>query len=416
MLNYEKILVIDASIAGISGDMFLGALIDLGANKKKVISLRDFILRYVEGVKDIDITVKDVKRREFRAKKVIIKAVDEKKYRHGKEVIDSIVNIVNELDLSSKAKEFAINTVKTLVGVEAMIHGESVDEVHLHEAGLADTIVDIVGSAIALDDLKLFNAKIYVTPVAVGGGRIKISHGIITSPAPATLEILKKSNIHVIGGPIKAELTTPTGASLLVNLVHEATLFYPHLQVERVGYGAGDKDFKEIPNILRVVLGSKHEALKYEEIMVIETDIDDVTGEVVGYLVDKLIAEGAKDVSIIPIYRKKNRPGYMVRVISDLENYQRLTRIIMLETGTLGVRYLRYARHIVPIREIKPVKVVINGKEYEVKVKISRDYQGNIIGLKPEYDSIKEVALKANIPLRKVSDLVYEKISKLKTI
>ncbi len=258
----RKVLVIDCSVAGISGDMLLGALVDLGASKERIAGLRDVILRHVEGVKELEIEVRDVRRRGFRAKKVTVRAVEEGGEKHGDEVIGAVSRVVDDLGLPDKAREIALSAVKLLIEAEALVHGEEVEEVHLHETGSVDTIVDIVGCVVALSDLGLLDAEVYATPVAVGGGRIRIAHGVLSSPAPATLEILRRSGVYISGGPIDAELTTPTGAALLASIVNKSTPFYPPLRVEKIGYGAGDKDFKEFPNVLRLVVGTRYDALE----------------------------------------------------------------------------------------------------------------------------------------------------------
>ncbi|MEM4004368.1 MAG: nickel pincer cofactor biosynthesis protein LarC [Desulfurococcaceae archaeon] len=406
-----KILVIDCSTAGISGDMFLGALIDLGANKNTILSLREPILKYFKKVKEINIEVSDVRRGEFRAKRVNVE-VEQENHVHGKELIEVTKTILNSLNISQKARTIALNSLRALIEAEAYVHGETIDEVHLHETGSADTIVDIVGSVMALEELNLIDAYVYSTPVALGNGRIKISHGLISGPALVTLELLNKRKALVEGGPLEYELTTPTGAALLVSLVHEFVPYYPQMFIEKIGYGAGKYDFNEVPNILRTVLGEASEDLKQEKIVILETDVDDVSGEVIGYLIDRLLAEGAKDVSVIPTYRKKNRAGYLVRVISPPEDFQKFIRIIMSETGSLGVRHYHYVRHIAPKREMRKIKIKLNNKEYEVSIKVSLDSYGNVISMKPEYESIKNIALETGIPLRKVSEIVLDELKR----
>jgi uncharacterized protein (TIGR00299 family) protein len=207
----------------------------------------------------------------------------------------------------------------------------------------------------------LFDAKIYSTHVAVGGGTFKFSHGIVSSPAPATLAILQSKNFPFQGGPIEAELATPTGVSILVNLVEEVVSFYPAMTPLKIGYGAGTKEFSQMPAVLRFTLGdSLDNGLVKDEIAVLETNIDDATGEVLGYTLDKLLQEGAKDVSIIPMYTKKNRPGQIVKVIADQKDVPHLSRVLMDETGSLGVRVYYCERHIIA-HELYSVDLVIGG-------------------------------------------------------
>ena len=347
MLNIKRVAVIDCQVAGVSGDMILGALLDLGADSTRVVEAMKSVGDYLEGCRDVEVTVRDVIRRGFRAKKVDVRA-DETGEMMGMDLIEATLKCIGDLKLSVEAKEFASNVINTLVSVEAKIHGRSVGEVHLHEAGSIDTPAEIVGAAVALDDLNLFReTKIYSTPVAVGGGTFRFSHGTVSSPAPATLEILRSKGFPMIGGVIESELATPTGASLLVNLAHEATRFYPPLRPKAVGYGAGAKDFAEFPNVLRILVGEPLEyGLLMDRIYVLETNLDDVSGELVGHTINRLFNEGARDVSVIPIFTKKNRPGQIIKVITDEARVERLSKILIEETGTLGVRMYPCERRI----------------------------------------------------------------------
>lgn len=405
MLSGKQLAIIDCQAAGISGDMFLGALLDLGADVTKVLEAVKSIGNYVREYKNIEITVKDVMRREVQAKKVDVKA-EEVNEMSGPKLIDAIEKCVEKLKLSERAKRFASNSINTLVQAEAKIHGKTVNEVHLHEAALVDTSAEIVGAAVALEDLNLFDAKIYSTPVAVGGGLFTFSHGTVSSPAPATVEILRSREFPMIGGPVESELATPTGVSLLVNLAHEVTRLYPLMKPFGVGYGAGTKDFAEMPNVLRIAVG---EALGYgllrDEVAVLETNLDDVTGETVGHTIDRLLREDAKDVSAIPMFTKKNRPGYVLKVIADKKDAERLSRILMEETGTLGIRLYPCERRILN-REVVSVEIEIANVKELVKVKVAKDRKGEIVQMKPEYDEVQRLANKTGKPLREIEELV----------
>jgi len=410
MLNCNHVTIIDCQVAGISGDMFLGALLDLGADAEKVVSTIRSIQDFVK-CKNIEVNIRDVTRRGFRAKKVDVKA-EKMPEMKGAELIAAIEECAESLQLSEKAREFASDVIKTLLSCEAKLHGKNVNKIHLHEAGQIDTPAEIIGSAVALEDLGIFNSKVYSTPVAVGGGLFKFSHGTVSSPAPATLEILRSKKFPFVGGPVESELATPTGAAILVNLVDEVTCFYPAVKPMKVGYGAGTKDFKMIPNVLRIVLGESvtHDLFK-DEIVVLETNLDDVTGEIVGQVIDKLLLEGARDVSIIPIFTKKNRPGQILKVITDKENVEHLSRLLIEETGSLGVRMYRCERRILA-RESIPMEVVIDGLTKRVRVKVSKDKTGKIIQIKPEYDDVKKIAEETSKPLREIIDIVKNKARK----
>jgi len=410
MSDSRRILIVDCQVAGISGDMFLGALLDIGADVEKVVdaikSLEDFV-----RCRNLEVNIKDVMRRGFRAKKVDVIA-EKTPEMNGVELIGIIEKCVESLKLTDEAQRFALDTINTLLDAEAKLHGEKVNEVHLHEAGEIDTPAEIIGSAVALENLGLFDSKVYSTPVAVGGGLFRFSHGAVSSPAPATLEILRSKIFPLRGGPVESELATPTGASILVNLVDDAIRFYPAIKPMKVGYGAGTKDFKEMPNVLRIVLGESVDfALFKDDIVVLETNIDDVTGEIVGHVVDRLLLEGARDVSIIPIFTKKNRPGQILKVIADKGNVEHLSRLLIEETGSLGVRMYPCERRILS-RESIPLEIVIDGLKEHVRVKVARDRKGKVVQIKPEYDDLKKIADKTSKPLREIRNIIESKARK----
>ena len=413
MTEQKSILLIDCQASGVAGDMILGALIDLGANIDKITAAIKSLENPEYGYENIKINVNQVMRGEFRATQIDVTSKSTQK-KHGKELIDIVEKAAGNLALSPKAKQFASNVIRTLVGAEADLHKTSFDEAHLHEVALVDTAAEILGVAVALDDLGLFDAKIYSTPVAVGGGTFKFSHGIVSSPAPATLAILQSKNFPFQGGPIEAELATPTGVSILVNLIDEVVRFYPAMAPLKVGYGAGTKEFDQMPDVLRFTLGNLLDnGLVKDEIAVLETNIDDATGEVLGYTLDKLLQEGAKDVSIIPMYTKKNRPGQIVKVIADQKDVPNLSRVLMDETGSLGVRVYYCERHII-VRELYSVDLVIGGVKETIRVKVSKNSNGEIIRAKPEFEDLKRLAEKTKKPLREISDLAVSKTYELR--
>jgi pyridinium-3,5-bisthiocarboxylic acid mononucleotide nickel chelatase len=405
--NSEKIAVIDCQTAGVAGDMLLGGLIDAGADANKINSAIN-TLESLGSYSNVKIAINHIMRGEFKATQIDVTAEPSSKIR-GQQLVEIVEKTVQNLQLSEKAKQFASNSIHTLINAEAGLHGNSLENAHLHEVGLIDTPAEIIGVAIALEDLGLFEGKIYSTPVAVGGGTLKFSHGIVPNPAPATLAILQSKNFPFKGGPIEAELATPTGAAILVNMVDEVNRFYPAMKPLKVGYGAGTKEFKEMPNCLRITIGQPldNELLK-DEIAILETNLDDITGEVVGYTFDKLILEGAKDVSIIPIFTKKNRPGQILRVIANRKDSERLSRVIMEETGTLGIRVSACERLILN-RELHQIEILINETKERVTVKVAKDNNGKVIHAKPEYEDLKRIAEKSHIPLREVLETATAK-------
>jgi len=405
MSKFDKMLVIDCQIAGISGDMFLGALIHVGADVNKVVSAIKSLENQVYGYKNVKINVQQVLQKEFKATKIDVTAESTSR-KNGSKLVEIIEKNAKNLKLSAKAQQFASNVIRTLVNAEAKLHGKALSNAHLHEVGLVDTPAEIIGAAVAMEDLGLFNAGIYATPVSVGGGLFKFSHGTLSSPAPATLEIFRSKNFPIKGGPVESELTTPTGAAILVNLANEVSCFYPEMTPLKIGYGAGNKNFKEMPNVLRLTVGEPlNNWLLKDEIAILETNLDDVTGEIIGNSLDKLLREGAKDVSIIPMFTKKNRPGQILKIVADRKDVKRLSRVVMEETGTLGVRVYPCERHIIS-REVISVDVLIDDVKERIKVKVAKDRNGKIIRIKPEYDEAKRLSDKTGKPLREINDIV----------
>jgi uncharacterized protein (TIGR00299 family) protein len=300
-----------------------------------------------------------------------------------------------------------------VISAEATIHGQNFDSVHLHEVSSIDTFTDLVGCATALQDLQLFDAKMYSTKVAVGGGLLKFSHGIIPNPASAILEIFKNKQFVLVGGQAEDELTTPTGAAMLVNLVVQGSVnYYPSIVPEKIGYGAGTKKFQGFLNVVRVVIGTSGmiaETTK-DTVCVVETNIDDASGELVGNLVEQL-AEVTKDVTVISGITKKSRPTYLIRIISENAQLNSVLEVLFNESGTLGARVQEVERFVLP-RAILTVPVDINGNILNVHVKIIKDSAGRITNAKPEFEDIKMIATRCQIPVKRAMDLVRIEVMK----
>ncbi|MEM2850072.1 MAG: LarC family nickel insertion protein, partial [Candidatus Bathyarchaeia archaeon] len=221
-------------------------------------------------------------------------------------------------------------------------------------------------------------------------------------------EILKSRGYSFKGGPVEGELATPTGVALLVNIIDEVAQIHPLIKPIKVGYGAGLKELPGVPNVLRLIYGEQQPHYIQEDIYVLETNIDDVQGEVLGHVIEKLVENGAKDACVIPVTCKKSRPGYILKVISDCENLNDVVDIIFRETGTLGVRLTKTPRFIVP-REFKTVTVQIDGVDFPVKVKVAKDIEGRVFRIKPEYDELKKISSLTGIPIRELSSTIEEK-------
>lgn len=403
-----KVTVIDCQTAGISGDMLLAALIDAGANITAIKETLQLIPKQYPKCKSIELEITEVKKHGFRARKAIPKITEDSSEVPAENMIDSVKSIANSSEMSAKAVALATQAIKTLVVVESKLHGVNLKETHLHEAGSTDTLADILGVATACDSLGIFDGETYSTPVAVGGGTVNFSHGKLSVPAPAVLELLTQNNVPIVGGPEAMELATPTGVSILVNLADAFLEQYPRMIPERTGYGAGNLDLSVAPNILRIVLGqSLQQNLSKGNVQVLETNLDDLSGEILGYAMQRILNSGAKDVWVTPAQFKKNRPGHVLHAICDSHDAGRIAELMMEETGTLGVRYQEYARYTLN-RETRTIKVAIQGKTFDVRIKTATTASGKVIRTKPEFEDIHAIAEALSIPARTVADLVTQ--------
>ena len=279
-----RVAIIDSQVAGIAGDMLMSSLVDAGADKTKVIEAIFACQNFVKDSTIINAHFAKVISHGFAATQLQMKFKDRVLKRKGTEMCLALARCCDSVGLEHRAKTFALDSLKVIISAEATIHGQNFDSVHLHEASSIDTFADLVGCATALQDLQLFDAKMYSTKVAVGGGLLKFSHGTISNPASAILEIFKNKQFVLVGGQAEDELTTPTGAAMLVNLVQGSVSYYPSIAPEKIGYGAGTKKFEGFPNVVRVTIGSSgivYETTK-DTVYVVETNIDDASGELVG--------------------------------------------------------------------------------------------------------------------------------------
>lgn len=408
----SKISIIDAQIAGLSGDMLLSALIDLGADKKKVIDSIYSCENFIPGSKIKDVRFEKVNSNGFTATRFYFEYKDEILERKGMEIIKNISRYTEYLDLKPRSKSFIMESIKTLINAEAKIHGQPFDQVYLHEASSIDTFVDLIGCAIALEDLKIFDSTILSTYISIGNGLTTFSHGTIPNPTNAILEIFRGKSF-VLTGNDQGELTTPTGAAMLVNLSSECIRYYPPFIPERIGLGAGHRKLKDRPNVLRIVTG-KDPVIPYlnnEKMFLIETNIDDVDGEIIGNLIEVLMKEGARDVTIIPGITKKNRPVNIIRILSDIVKTDILIDKLFKETGTSGIR-INEINRIMLKRNIIIIEVAINDSRYDIRVKITRDSSNNIINIKPEFNDLKKIAEIEESSLKAIQELVMFQIFK----
>ena len=402
------VIVIDPQIAGISGDMLLSALVNLGANKSKIIDGIKTAEKFLDGSEIKKIDFESVKKHGIEATTLVLEVNEKVHERKGTEIKKCIQDSIEKLTLSEKAKNFAISSIDVLMQAESKIHGYPLVSVHLHEASSIDTVVDIIGTAIALDDLKFFDDHIVTSPVAVGSGTITFSHGTTSNPASGILEIFRNSNIIIFGGNVKEELTTPTGASLLVSLTNECSEFYPPLKVKSIGYGAGKKDFEGFSNVLKIVQGVETNILVKDSVKVLETNVDDVSGEILGNLIEKIMSKGAKDVTISYAITKKGRPTNLISVICDSNSFHDIMNLLISETGTLGVRVRTSERFTVP-RSLESIPVTIDGQNFTVHYKTVNKNSKNF---KLEFDDVKQISNLLNKSFRETGELIKSQVKK----
>ena len=402
----DMVLFIDCQIAGISGDMILSSLVDLGANKSKIIEGVKKSADLLDGttIKKLDFI--KVQKNGKSATQLILEIDENIHERKGIDMKKCIESASEKLELSNIAKEFAVKSINTLITAESNVHGETESSVHFHEASSVDTIVDIIGTAIALDDLNLFNEEISCSPVAIGGGTVSFSHGTTSNPAYAITEIFKNSKIIIKGGPVNEELTTPTGASILVNLVSSCNEFFVDMSIDSVGYGSGTKDFDTFANVLKLIQGRSNETLTKDTVQILETNLDDVSGEVIANTIEKLMANGAKDVTVSHAITKKGRPSQLVSIICDPNNTNSLLKILINETRTLGVRIRNSQRYVVP-RKILESIVTLENQNFTIHYKISDSEH-----FKLEYDDVKSISNQLNLSFNKTEELLREQIKK----
>jgi uncharacterized protein (TIGR00299 family) protein len=376
-----KILYFDCFL-GASGDMILSALFDLGVPLELV---QETIERISPS--DVRLSLKRVEKHHLSALSLEISAPPSDKSLSYKEMRE----MMEKADLKQKIKDDSLAILQRLASAEAFIHDVDINEVHFHELGGIDTIVDIVGTATAIDFLSV--EEIYSSPLPISYGFIEIEHGILPVPAPATMKLLEGVPIRQVN--VEGETLTPTGAAIIT---HYAKGYYlPPMRLSKIGLGAGQKDFP-IPNILRVLLGEAVEEFKMEDVVLLETNIDDMAPNLYEFVMDELFKSGALDVFLQPIIMKRSRPGVILSVLCKPEDMGRLSELMFRETTTLGIRVNRLERMALD-REV--VKVETSWGEVEVKVARMGD---KILGFSPELRSCEEIARKENIPLKAVID------------
>ena len=428
-----KCIIIDGQLTGASGDMFLGALLDLQfkeeddilkADKKRK-DLANKIAKIIvkaaglEGKAKLEIDLERKNIRAIEGLNVKITLEEPHRHLHAPQAFDIVEKTADMLELSKPAKKFSKKAIEILFEAESKAHGEPLEKVHLHEAGSLDTFLDVLGAAYLLDKLDLFSSKYYILPLAIGSGSVTFSHGTLPVPAPAVAEIIQKYKLPVTIGNIKTELLTPTGAIIVASLLQFNTSTFvresPSFTLEMIGVGFGTKEFEKSPNTLRLFVGEDFETeFPREVISIIETNLDDCSGEIIGYLTKRLMKLGAKDVYLTPIYMKKGRPATMISVLCHPKDEMLFSSEILNQTSTIGVRITKSTK-IMLKRDFKDFAIKLNGKDWKFKGKIAYGTDGQIVHFKPEFEDMKDIAEENNMPVIEVITLARKEIaSKIK--
>ena len=391
-----RLAYLDCS-SGVSGNMFLGACLESGVTHAALLGELAKI-----SLGSYEFKPERVLRAGLSGTHVEIVAPAGQPHRH----LAKIEQMIGSSALSPVIKERSLKIFGRLGEAEARLHAQPIEKVHFHEVGAVDAIVDIVGACVALDLLGI--EELVVSPLNVGSGHVMAAHGSLPVPAPATAELLR--GIPVYSSGIQAELVTPTGAAIVSTL---AASFgpLPAMRIDRIGYGAGSRDLPGHPNLLRLFVGTRDSGLGArssgaDEVVVLETSVDDMSPELYGYLVERALEAGALDITCTPVQMKKNRPGLDIRVLARPDQAETLADLIFAETTTIGLRISCAQRRVLD-RELVSVET-----EYgPVRIKVARR-QGKTVNAAPEYEDCRRVALEQGVPLKQVMDRAREALRK----
>jgi hypothetical protein len=381
-----KLLYLDC-FAGISGDMLLGALIDLGVSED---ALRAELVKL--RLPGYTISIRRVLKQNISAIKFDVPLDgNDHSFERDHNNWAGIAGMIGGCGLSENVKRRALSVFRRIGEAEAKIHGAPLEQIHFHEVGAVDSIVDIVGACVALESLGV--DEVQAAPPCLGSGFVETAHGKFPVPAPATLELLKGVPVSPSNEPV--ELVTPTGAALLAEFCSRYGPM-PAMTVEKIGYGAGTRDLPKTPNVLRAVLGETTDGAESDTVAVIETNIDDMNPQLFGDVMERLLAAGALDVFLTPVQMKKNRPGALLAVLCKPGDADRFAELVLTHTTSFGVR-IHGARRRVLAREI----VKLATKFGEIEVKVGR-LAGKIVSRAPEYESCRKAAAKAGVAVKDI--------------
>lgn len=382
--------------AGASGNMILGGLVSLGIDQQSLVEQIKLL-----NVPDFEIEFTTVSKSGISAIHANVKVPPEHAHRH----LHTIEKIINDSQLLDKIKQRAIQIFTKLAQAEAKIHGIDVQKVHFHEVGAMDAIIDVTGACIGFEMLGI--ESFACSKVHVGSGFAKMAHGKFPIPPPAVAELLR--GIPIYSTEIQGELCTPTGAAIISTLC-ETYGKISELQIEKIGYGAGTRDYEDFPNVIRLMVGESQKSKvksQRSNLILLETNLDDISAQILGFVMDKAFELGALDCWFTPIQMKKNRPATMVSILCKRENREKLTELLYVETTTLGIRVREVERECL---ERKIVKVQTQFGEIDVKIGF---FNGKQVNTMPEFEQLKRIALEQNVPLKEVRKAVEENLKNL---
>jgi len=369
--------------AGAGGDMITAAMLDAGLDaeflKAQMATLK---------LKGLDIKIAETTRAGLRAVSFVPSAPKHQEHRN----LGQITGIIDQSGISQQARKTAITIFNKLAEAEGSVHKKDLNQIRFHEVGAVDSIVDIVSASVGLEALGV--DRVYCSTISVGGGTIQCAHGLLPVPAPATVELLK--GIPITTGPIQAELLTPTAAAILTTIVDEFCPL-PPMKIETVGYGAGSLQSEKSPNILRLILGqTAGNEENADSVCLLETNVDDISGELIGFITDSLFEDGALDVFTTPIYMKHGRPAVQISVICRIADVQKIEQALFKQGLTFGIR-----RQVLQRSKLASDFVAVSTKFGRIRIKIG-SANGKIVNAKPEFADCCSVAKKHNVAVKTV--------------
>ncbi len=393
-------------LSSVSGDMIVASLLDIGANKK-------FVKDAMTSVIDVDIKISKSNNFGISAIKVNVKKSNDQRISYKK-----IIELIKESGLDSAVIEDSISIYERISDAESKVHETPKDRLHFQDLRGFDSIAYVIGSCAAFHNLGFDKCKIYSTPICDVKRFAKTTIGRSSITSPIIIEILRNSCLKIKhqGGPATHKPINPTGIAILSHFIDECNIFFPKMCVKRVGYGEGS-GHPEIRNLLRTVIGEMDEMLISDRIDVLETNVDDVTGRVLGNLIQELMNWRAKDVAITPAITKRGRPGYILQVMANPVDTNRLKSKIVQDTGSLGTRVVPVKR-LITKRHITPMMINISRNRREVNVKIATDTQGNILNISAEFEDCKKISEELGVPVKEVirmaEGVAWSRLSELK--